>query len=58
MSVILQLTVNVPLTGDYYGSVEAAADQIGSWIQAALDDRDDIDAYGEGFSVELTEVFQ
>lgn len=58
MSVILQLTVSVPLTGDYYGTPEEAASQIGGWIQAALDDRDDIDAYGEGFSVELTEVFQ
>ena len=58
MSVILQMTVTVPLTGGYYGSNEDAACLIGSWIRAALDDRDDIDAYGEGFSVELTEVFK
>lgn len=58
MSVILQMTVNVPLTGNYYGSTEEAASQISGWIQGALDDRDDIDVYGEGFSVELTEVFK
>jgi hypothetical protein len=38
--------VTVTVDGDYYCDTDDLARHLSDWIQGALDDRDDIDAFG------------
>lgn len=55
---IIQLTVSIPVSNYYADNPEAAAGELAEFIETALDDRNDIDTDGKGFSVELTGVFK
>lgn len=52
MKARVQLLVTVSVDGDYYMDADDLAHHVDGWIQAALDDRDDIDAYGDGLTIE------
>lgn len=47
----IQLLVAVRVDGDYFADADDLANHVGIWIEGALDDRDDIDAYGDGLSI-------
>lgn len=51
MKARIQLLVSVAVDGDYYTDADDLAAHVDGWIQGALDDRDDIDAYGDGLSI-------
>lgn len=58
MKASIRLVVTVTVDGDYYTDADDLAAHVDGWIQAALDDRDDIDAYGEGLQIERTDCPQ
>lgn len=51
MNGAISLLVTVRVDGDYYTGPDDLAAHVDGWIQGALDDRDDIDAYGDGLSI-------
>ncbi|ALO79379.1 hypothetical protein [Streptomyces phage phiSAJS1] len=51
MKATVRLLVAVRVDGDYYTDADDLAAHVDGWIQGALDDRDDIDAYGDGLSI-------
>lgn len=58
MQASIKLVVTVTVDGDYYFDADDLANNVTGWIEAALDDRDDIDAYGDGLTIERTECPQ
>lgn len=56
MKARIQLLITVTVDGEYYSDPEDLASHVDGWIQGALDDRDDIDSYGDGLSIELKEA--
>lgn len=55
MKASIKLVVTVTVDGDYYFDADDLANNVSGWIEAALDGRDDIDAYGDGLSFERVE---
>lgn len=55
MKARIQLLVTVTVDGDYYFDADDLANNVTGWIEAALDDRDDIDAYGDGLTIQRAE---
>lgn len=47
----ISLRVTVAARGDYYTGADDLAAHVDGWITGALDDRDNIDAYGDGLSI-------
>lgn len=58
MNGTVRLMVTVTVDGDYYVDTDDLANHVQGWIESALDDRDDIDAYGPGLEIERVEVPQ
>lgn len=50
MKATIRLLVAAHVEGDYFTDEDDAARHIGYWIEGALDDRDNVDAYG-GLSI-------
>lgn len=51
MKATVRLLVAVRVDGNYFTDADDLANHVGIWIEGALDDRDDIDAYGDGLSI-------
>lgn len=51
MKAKISLLVTVSVDGDYFYDADDLAAHVDGWITGALEDRDDIDAYGDGLSI-------